>query len=370
MPWDLFIQWLTNSWNDSGAQSLKDAIQILSATPWPNLTSHWFKALWNSIFGLSVIVAFFAIMFHSLIFMFRSRQGYSLVGSLAIFGRAMFSGMFGLLIVYAVIVTSSFAIQGLMLLGNIGTSTPNWMTQFGLATNGDLTNAWNKLGLAWLGMASGQLLSLQAGVLSASVYVFALYTLLTSGLGQSRFMQWIRSLFQAALWTAILSRVFQIGWLVVMSVVIHNEPPNDPNAAGQILLAVVVAGLLPVVLFIGLTARAVIVEGRLDARRKMRENADARASGATEAEIAERRARKVSGLKDAAIGAATAGAIIGSEKLISKAIAPIITKLSGLAHPAAPFIIMGAQAIATAATRKIHQKIRTTSDRVGSRRTT
>ena len=366
--WDSFLQSLTSSWFDSGTQSLKQAIQILSATPWPDLTVSWFKTFWNSIFGLAGIVAIIAILIHSVIFMFRSKQGYSLVGSLAILGRTFLSGLFGLVLVYGVITLSALAIQGLILLGNIGTSGTNWMDTFYSVTNGQLVDIWSKVGNAWLGMAGGRLLSAQAQVANVAIYTFALYSLFTASLGQSKLMQWVRSLLHAALWTAIIGRVFQIAWLVIMSVVIHKSLSNDEGNADQILVAIVGAALIPVVIFIGLTFRAITVEGKLDVRRNLRESEGARTSGATEAEIIEKRSQKVSGLKTAAISAATAGAVIGSEKLISKAIAPIIAKLSGVAHPAAPYIIMGVQAAATATTAKIRQKMASTSDRVGNRR--
>lgn len=366
-PWDAFLQWLTGSWTDSGTQSLRDAIQILSATPWPDLTVDWFKSLWNSIFGLSMIVALLAIVIHSSIFMFRAREGYSLVGSLAIFGRTLLSGLFGLLGIYAVILLSGVAVQFLIAAGNIGTSGYNWLDPFNLSSNSTMVNIWNKLGLAWIGMTSGQLLSIQANITNGAIYVFALYSLLTAALGQSKVMQWLRSLLHAALWTSVVGRVFQIGWLVLMSIIIHYSVAVDTVNTSQVLFATLIAAVIPIIIFFGLTARAVRVEGKLDVRRNMREDANQRAKGATQAEIIENRVQKVSGLKTVAIGAATAGAMIGTEKLIAKAIGPIIAKLSGIVHPAAPIVISGITMAAGTATRSIQRKISTTSDRIGSR---
>jgi hypothetical protein len=367
--WNLVIQWLTGSWNDAGTQALKDAINILSTTPWPDLSEGWFKLLWNSIFGLALIVSIFAIMFHAAIFMFRAREGYSVYGALGIFGRTFLTGAFGLVLVYAAIVFSSYAIQVLTLLGNHITSTKDWTTAFQAQTGSEnLQDIWGPLGLAWLGLSAGELLSVQAYLSNGAIYIFALYSLITTSLGQTRFMQWIRSLFQAALWTAVFSRVLQIGFLVFMSGVVHNIVNNDVQSATDILIAVVGADVLPLIVFVGLTWRAVVVEGKMDIRRNMRDAAEHRGAGLSEAQIIERRNQRVNGLKTAAIGAAAAGAAIGTEKLVSKAVAPIITKLSGIAHPAAPFVIMGVQAVASKVTGSVHKKISSTSERLGARR--
>jgi hypothetical protein len=270
-PWswlDTLFQWFINSWSQSGGQALQDAVKQLTEAQFPDLSEAWFLTLWNSTFGLSLVIGLGAIMVHAIVFVFNERYN-NVVAAFAGFIRLVLNGGFLLVLVVIGMALADFLIRLMVEFTSNVIDLTTWTQQFTLVADISGMNIWLRLAISQVGMTIGNLLYLNTLMLNFWIYVFVVWYLLGSALGIGKVAQFVRSMISASLITVLFARVVQVFQLGVAAAIL-----SAAQAAGvpqiNILLGVVAAGFLalniPAFMMVAFTIASYKVERRLDVR--------------------------------------------------------------------------------------------------------
>jgi len=336
-PWswlNTLFEWFIGSWTQSGGQALQSAIAFLTAAQFPNLGEEWFMKLWNSTFGLSLLIGLAAIMVHALVFTVKSRYtsfGASLVGLV----RLAFNGGFLLLIVVIAMALVDFLISVVTswISGILDLAT--WTQPFAIVMDMNGVNIWLKLSISNAGMIIGNLLYLQSIMMNFWIYIFVIWYLLGSALGTGKVAQFARSVIFAALLTTLFSRVFQVFHLGLSAIVLSVAQSLGMQPI-VILLGVMGSGAvalgIPIFMMIAFTVASYKVERRLDVRafiQKQTRNKTLANSG----ELAEESAGRIraigDGTKEAAGGVMRWAALAAATAAIAKVGTGVAAKIAG-----------------------------------------
>jgi len=326
---------------------------MLTAAKFPELGTAWFLTLWNSTFGLSLLIGLAAVMIHSMIFVFKAN--YPTIASAVVgYVRLAFNGAFLLLVVVTIMGIVDFLIRLMTswISGLVDILT--WTES--LTALGQLSgvNIWLTLAISNLGMVIGNMLFLQTLMMNFWIYIFVIWYLLGSALGVGKVAQFVRSLIFAGLVTVLFARVPQVFHLGLSAVVLGAAqsiglPPIT------IYLGVVASGaialLIPAFMLVAFTIAAFRVERRLDVRAFI-DRQSRNVTNADQSQLAEERVgnlRKLGdGAKDAAGGALRWAAMAAATATFAKIGAGIAAKAAATAPtPQTKLVaagLMGAQA--------------------------
>ena len=336
-PWswlNTLFEWFIGSWTQSGGQALQSAIAFLTAAQFPNLGEEWFMKLWNSTFGLSLLIGLAAIMVHALVFTVKSRYtsfGASLVGLV----RLAFNGGFLLLIVVIAMALVDFLISVVTswISGILDLAT--WTQPFAIVMDMNGVNIWLKLSISNAGMIIGNLLYLQSIMMNFWIYIFVIWYLLGSALGTGKVAQFARSVIFAALLTTLFSRVFQVFHLGLSAIVLSVAQSLGMQPI-VILLGVMGSGAvalgIPIFMMIAFTVASYKVERRLDVRafiQKQTRNKTLANSGELAEESAGRLRAIGDGTKEAAGGVMRWAALAAATAAIAKVGTGVAAKIAG-----------------------------------------
>ena len=338
-PWswiNTLFEWFINSWTQSGGQALQSAITLLTAAQFPNLGADWFMKLWNSAFGLSLLIGFAAIMVHAIVFVFRSR--YTSLGASAVaFVRLVFNGGFLLLMLVAAMGLVDFLISLVTSWISAILNLTTWTQPFTLLVDITGVNIWLKLPIANAGAAAGNMLYLQANMMNFWIYIFAVWYLAGSALGVGKVAQFVRSVIFASLLTVLFARVFQVFHLGLSAIVL-----NVAQSLGMqpivILLGVIASGfvalLIPNFMVVAFTIASFRVERRLDVRSFI-DQQTRNTTYANNGQLAEERVGRLraitDGTKDTAGGVIRWAALAAASAAIAKIGTGIAAKIAGTA---------------------------------------
>jgi len=336
-PWswlNTLFEWFIGSWTQSGGQALQSAIAFLTAAQFPNLGEEWFMKLWNSTFGLSLLIGLAAIMVHALVFTVKSRYtsfGASLVGLV----RLAFNGGFLLLIVVIAMALVDFLISVVTswISGILDLAT--WTQPFAIVMDMNGVNIWLKLSISNAGMIIGNLLYLQSIMMNFWIYIFVIWYLLGSALGTGKVAQFARSVIFAALLTTLFSRVFQVFHLGLSAIVLSVAQSLGMQPI-VILLGVMGSGAvalgIPIFMMIAFTVASYKVERRLDVRafiQKQTRNKTLANSGELAEESAGRLRAIGDGTKEATGGVMRWAALAAATAAIAKVGTGVAAKIAG-----------------------------------------
>jgi hypothetical protein len=373
-PWswlNTLFEWFIGSWTQSGGQALQSAIAFLTAAQFPNLGEQWFMTLWNSTFGLSLLIGLAAIMVHAVVFMFKARYatlGASLVG----FVKLAFNGGFLLLIVVVAMGLVDFLISLVTAWISGILDFASWTQPFASVLDMNGINIWLKLCISNAGMIIGNLLYLQSVMMNFWIYIFVIWYLLGSALGTGKVAQFVRSMIFAVLLTTLFARVFQVFHLGLSAIVLSVGQSLGMQPI-VILLGVVASGaialLIPVFMMVAFTIASFKVERRLDVRAFI-ENQTRNTTYANTGELADERAGRLRAIgdstKEAAGGVIRWAAVIAATAAIAKIGTGVAAKIAGAAPtPQTKLVAVGLLA-ARAGTNWVEGKTRSYIDnRVG-----
>jgi hypothetical protein len=328
---DRLFEWFVSSWMRSGGQALQDAIKQLSAAQFPNLGQEWFLNLWNSTFGLSLVLGLFAVMVHGIIFTFKSN--YATLGqSVVNFLKLLMNGGFLLVVIVGLIAIVDLLVKLMTGWTEELVDATTWTTTFSTIEDLGAINIWLKLSIAALGLMIGNLLFVNTLSLNFWIYIFIIWYLLSSALGVGKVAQFVRSMLTAGILTVLFARVFQVFHLGLSAVVINI---GDSLGASPLLqfVGVYSAGgialMIPLFMFVAFTVASFKVEQRLDIRNFIR-NQTRNTTSANSSELADERVSRVkaigNGAKDAAGGALRWAALAASTAAFAKIGASIASK--------------------------------------------
>jgi len=338
-PWswlNTLFEWFINSWTQSGGQALQSAIAFLTAAQFPNLGEEWFMKLWNSTFGLSLLIGLAAVMVHAIVFMFKAQYktlGASLVG----FVRLAFNGGFLLFVAYVAMGLVDFLISLEKSWISAILDLESWTQPFAAAMDLNGLNIWLKLAISNAGMIIGNLLYLQSIMMNFWIYIFVIWYLLGSALGTGKIAQFVRSVIFAALLTTLFARVPQVFHLGLSAIVLSVAQSLGMQPI-VILLGVIGAGAvalsIPAFMLIAFTIASFRVERRLDVRAFI-EKQTRNTTYADSGELAEERAGRLraigDGTKDAAGGVIRWAAVLAATAAIAKVGTGVAAKIAGAA---------------------------------------
>lgn len=330
------FEFFINSWTQSGGQALQSAIAFLTAAQFPDLGEEWFMKLWNSAFGLSLLIGLAAVMVHALVFTVRSRYtslGASLVGLV----RLAFNGGFLLLIVVVTMGLVDFLIKIVTswISGILDLAT--WTQPFAAVVDINGLNIWLKLAISNAGMIIGNLLYLQSIMMNFWIYVFVIWYLLGSALGTGKVAQFARSMIFAVLLTTLTARVFQVFHLGLSAIVLSVAQSIGMQPI-VILLGVMSSGAIalgiPIFMVIAFTIASFKVERRLDVRAFI-EKQTRNTTHANNSQLAEERVGRLraigDGSRDAAGGVIRWAALAAATAAFAKVGAGMAAKAAGAA---------------------------------------
>ena len=290
--------------------------------------------LWNSTFGLSLLIGLAAIMVHALVFTVKSHYtsfGASLVGLV----RLAFNGGFLLLIVVIAMALVDFLISVVTswISGILDLAT--WTQPFAIVMDMNGVNIWLKLSISNAGMIIGNLLYLQSIMMNFWIYIFVIWYLLGSALGTGKVAQFARSVIFAALLTTLFSRVFQVFHLGLSAIVLSVAQSLGMQPI-VILLGVMGSGAvalgIPIFMMIAFTVASYKVERRLDVRafiQKQTRNKTLANSGELAEESAGRLRAIGDGTKEAAGGVIRWAALAAATAAIAKVGTGVAAKIAG-----------------------------------------
>jgi len=336
-PWswlNTLFEWFIGSWTQSGGQALQSAIAFLTAAQFPNLGEEWFMKVWNSTFGLSLLIGLAAIMVHALVFTIRSAYT-NLGASLVAFVRLAFNGGFLLLIVVIAMGLVDFLISIVTSWISAILDLATWTQPFAAVMDMSGLNIWLKLSISNAGMIIGNLLYLQSIMMNFWIYIFVIWYLLGSALGTGRVAQFVRSMIFAALLTTLFARVFQVFHLGLSAIVLSVAQSIGMQPI-VILLGVMGSGAvalgIPIFMMIAFTVASYKVERRLDVRafiQKQTRNKTLANSGELAEESAGRLRAIGDGTKEAAGGAIRWAALAAATAAIAKVGTGVAAKIAG-----------------------------------------
>lgn len=337
MSWlNSLFEWFVGSWTQSGGQALQSAIALLTAAHFPNLGEAWFMKLWNTTFGLSLLIGLAAVMFHALVFVIRSR--YTNLGASAVgFVRLVFNGGFLLLIVVTAMGLVDFLIK--VVVGWISAilNVATWTQPFAMVMDMSGMNIWLKLEISNTGMIIGNMLYLQSMMMNFWIYIFVIWYLLGSALGTGKVAQFVRSVIFAVLLTTLFARVFQVFHLGLSAIVL-----NTAQSLGMqpmvILLGVMASGaialFIPIFMVVAFTVASFKVERRLDIRSFI-DKQTRNTTHANTGQLAEERAGRLRTIgdstKDTAGRVIRWASILAATAAIAKVGAGVAAKVAGAA---------------------------------------
>jgi len=336
-PWswlNTLFEWFIGSWTQSGGQALQSAIAFLTAAQFPNLGEEWFMKVWNSTFGLSLLIGLAAIMVHALVFTIRSTYT-NLGASLVAFVRLAFNGGFLLLIVVIAMGLVDFLISIVTSWISAILDLATWTQPFAAVMDMSGLNIWLKLSISNAGMIIGNLLYLQSIMMNFWIYIFVIWYLLGSALGTGRVAQFVRSMIFAALLTTLFARVFQVFHLGLSAIVLSVAQSIGMQPI-VILLGVMGSGAvalgIPIFMMIAFTVASYKVERRLDVRafiQKQTRNKTLANSGELAEESAGRLRAIGDGTKEAAGGVIRWAALAAATAAIAKVGTGVAAKIAG-----------------------------------------
>jgi len=336
-PWswlNTLFEWFIGSWTQSGGQALQSAIAFLTAAQFPNLGEEWFMKVWNSTFGLSLLIGLAAIMVHALVFTIRSTYT-NLGASLVAFVRLAFNGGFLLLIVVIAMGLVDFLISIVTSWISAILDLATWTQPFAAVMDMSGLNIWLKLSISNAGMIIGNLLYLQSIMMNFWIYIFVIWYLLGSALGTGKVAQFVRSMIFAALLTTLFARVFQVFHLGLSAIVLSVAQSIGMQPI-VILLGVMGSGAvalgIPIFMMVAFTVASYKVERRLDVRafiQKQTRNKTLANSGELAEESAGRLRAIGDGTKEAAGGVIRWAALAAATAAIAKVGTGVAAKIAG-----------------------------------------
>lgn len=336
-PWswlNSLFEWFIGSWTQSGGQALQSAITLLTASQFPNLGAEWFMKLWNSTFGLSLLIGLAVVMVHAFVFMFRS--SYSGLGASAVgFVRLVFNGGFLLLVVVTAMGLVDFLISLVTSWISSVLDLATWTQPLAMIMDINGLSIWLKLTISNSGMVIGGALYLQSMMMNYWIYIFAIWYLLGSALGTGKVAQFVRSVIFATLLTILFARVFQVFHLGLSAIVLNmgQSLGMDPVVT---LLGVMASGaiafLIPIFMVIAFTIASFKVERRLDVRAFI-EKQTRNTTHANNGQLAEERVGRLQAIGDssreAAGGVIRWAALAAATAAFAKVGAGIAAKAAG-----------------------------------------
>ncbi len=235
------FDFLLSTWTSGAGQSLVNAMQLLMVAPWPTF-SGTFMTVWNSAFGLSLLVAVIVLGFNAIITAINYRHD-GWADALKNVGWVLLNG-FGLVIaVYGAMLLVDFANRMITSFTQSIISSDIWFSPFSEMLGVDTVDLWGRLGISWLGMAIGNALFFNALILQLSLIFFMLLYLVASSLGTGLISQIFRSAIWAALLTILFSRVIQILVLAFGAIALNMMGSTAQPSAAMAIMMLVINGI-------------------------------------------------------------------------------------------------------------------------------
>jgi hypothetical protein len=264
MGW--IIDWFSSQWMTSGAAAVDSAMKQIMISPWPALDDAWFKVMWNSFFGLCMLVVVFLAIPRVIAFGLDMRSGDRLSQVLIDVVKMFFIGL-------ALLVGLAYAMQGidaaakLILAATTGGNDPEWYKP--LMSISAIQSLWAGLFLAFIGMVSGTVLWFETLLIQQAMFVFAILFMASFSIRRWRIGHWMFQWTYAGLRVTLLTKLLVILWLGPWSIALMHIQ-DKLLAAVLSMVAVFFAAWMPVAAFFGLLIHSVKVHGRVEAESKSR----------------------------------------------------------------------------------------------------
>ena len=200
---------ITTALQNATQAMLMGTINLLMLSPWPNLASPWFKALWNNGFGLVILVSL-VYLAASVCFSMMSAKD-STLGETVIWVLKNFAiGAFMLIVVLGGMAVASLLMSLMAMIFGSVVGTPDWGNV--LLQDRDYTqaDAFAQFLAFNVTATNSTLLYMQASISGGALMMYLLWYLFAGLLGNGFFGKAIRSLMLAVVFTQVFARVLQV----------------------------------------------------------------------------------------------------------------------------------------------------------------
>lgn len=358
---------LTKFFQDATQETLKEAIALLMQAPWPDLSASWYKGLWDSAFGFTVLVSFMVLVFHAMMTMIFSR--YSSLGAAAVgFAKNLLTGTFMLVVVYGAMLCVTLVLTMVGAIVQALTGTPDWASLLTANHNYSVADALVQYLVLMVSGTNAALLYIQVTLMNGEIVLFLIWYLFAGALGFGLFGRIIRTILLAAIGTMIVSRVAQAIILGGGAVVVHF---GDRLGFAPIAFALVsalcslLALFTPTVMFVVLCFAFYRHERQVDPAVIAQRFANQRTRAYSTDQLNTRRAAAVTKVHDGAkefghevirVAAVTA-AVAGISKLTASILAKIPTPQTKLAALGVAAVGVASKAAQNKASQTIHDRV-------------
>jgi len=346
---------------------LMGTINLLMASPWPDLASPWFKTFWNNGFGLVILVSFVYLAISAFFSMLSAKD--SSLGETVVWVLKNFAiGAFMLVLVLAGMAVADLLMSLFSSIFGSVVGTPDWgnvllqdrdysqadaLAQF-LAFNVTATNS--------------TLMYMQASVAGGALMMYLIWYLFAGLFGNGFFGKVIRSLLLATVFTQVFARVAQVALLGIGAMITHAgiELGFTPIAFAMTAAITSTAALfVQPVMLIALTIQFYKHERALDPRVIAQNIAGQKTSEFSTQKLNSRRAEVMTATRDHAkeLGrevvrtAAIAAAVAGIAKVTAMILAKIPTPQTKVAALGVAAIGVGSKALQNHASNRISARV-------------
>lgn len=260
--WSIVTTFLQNATQSM----LTGAIQLLMASPWPDLSSSWYKVLWNNAFGFVLLLSFGVLVIHVILTMFSAKDtslAEAVIGVVKNFG----TGAFMLVLVLGGMALSSVILSIVALVVQSSVGTPDWGNL--LLQNHDYSQADAVAQFLALNVTATNavLLYIQATLSGGAIMMYLIWYLFAGAFGFGFVGKIFRSMLLALIFTQVFARDVQAVILGVGAFIMHNGAHLAFGSLAFALTAALcsfIALMTPPIMFVVLSIRFYKHERELD----------------------------------------------------------------------------------------------------------
>lgn len=334
---------------------LMGTITLLMTSPWPDLASPTFKALWNNGFGLVLLASLVYLIIAAGFSAFSSKD--SSLGETTVWVLKNFAvGAFMLLLVLAGMAIADILMQLMAMLFAAMVGSPDWgnvLLQDRNYGQADALAQWIAFNVT---TTNSTLLYMQASISGGALMMYLLWYLFAGLLGNGMLGKIVRSMLLAVVFTQVFARVIQVGFLGIGAIITQWGIDSGFTPIAFAMTAAITSSaalIVPTIMIIVLTVRFYKHERALDPHAIMQSLSSQKMSGVDAQKLNSRRAELMTSAKEhgSELGrevlktAAIAAAVAGIAKVTSMVLAKIPTPQTKVAALGVAAIGVGSKAL-------------------------